>query len=52
MAARGLLPWSSYAGEAAAGRPLDENAIAVVVLGEVLPLKLDGDAPPASPVVN
>jgi hypothetical protein len=39
--------WSSYAGEAAAGRPLDENAIADAVSDEaVLLAPQPGDEPP------
>jgi hypothetical protein len=41
------LRWSSYAGEAAAGRPLDENAIAAAVSDEaVLLAPQPGDEPP------
>jgi hypothetical protein len=42
--------WSSYAGEAAAGRPLDERAIAVAVSDEaVLLAREPGDEPPSKP---
>jgi hypothetical protein len=42
--------WASYAGETSAGRPLDENAIAVAVSDEaVLLAPQPGDEPPARP---